>query len=169
MKRNTTCTLSEFSPNLRNGTFWFLVLILSEHFWAFGVKHGTIFQHGRRRSVNTNAGAMEWFRGYFQSMNGRDRKWEIVRGMRLVGACTSKAIWQHRGNMEYVMLCRNRLLLQFTINRRFPDVLAACKETILNVTAADLTCTLHSSARKPDSVFGSHLLHWRGWRRWAWV
>lgn len=107
--------LSKFHSNHLNSIFWFLLLILSEHFWALGVKYGTIFQYGRRQSVNTNVGAMEWFRGYFQSMNGGDRKWEIVRGMWLV----SLALQRQHGTLEQNGICslgRNKLLLQFTIN-----------------------------------------------------
>lgn len=78
--------------DLINSTLWFLLLIASEHVWALGVKHATIFQYGRRQIVNISAGSMEWFRGYFQSMDGSDRKWEVVRGMWLVSLALK---WQH--------------------------------------------------------------------------
>ena len=51
--------LSKFPSNHLNSVFWFFLLILSEHFWALGVKHGSIFQYGRRQSVNTSVGAMK--------------------------------------------------------------------------------------------------------------
>lgn len=88
--------LSKFPLNCLKSIFWFLLLILSEHFWALGVNYGTIFQYGRRQSINTNVGAMAWFRGYFRSMNGRDRKWEIVRGMWLV----TPALQRQHGTLE---------------------------------------------------------------------
>lgn len=107
--------LSKFPSNPKNSIFIFFSLTLSEHFSALAVKSGTIFQYGRRQSVNTNVAAMEWFRGYFQSMNGGDRKWELVRGMWLVLLALQRKhgarCWEYRKKRSF---SRNQLLLQFT-------------------------------------------------------
>lgn len=95
--------LSKFPSNPLNSIFWFLLLILSEHIWALGVKYGTIFQYGRRQSVNTNAGAMEWFQRLFLAYEWR--RWEVRNGERnVIGFHWHFKNMEHWRKMEYVLL-----------------------------------------------------------------